>query len=154
MPYAISFFENRPRNVTCTTYDLNKFHNAYFSTLLWIKDERLPSLILDYIDKHKEEIIENDEHEVLPWLAMLFNVKKNYRENEYDIDHLNRYIDLFKPIVSSQNYSKPYNTFFGELKDVMDDLKKCLVNLTFTRNPSDFVTDNQLMVNVVEIDKK
>jgi hypothetical protein len=82
VPYAILIFENRPLNVSYSNYELNKFFHAYYSSLFYTKDNKLPSGVLDYIDKNKEAMMETGEHEVLPWLAMLFNIKKNYSDQK------------------------------------------------------------------------
>lgn len=148
IPFAVSLFENRPRNVSYTSYESNKFFHAYYSTLFYTKDKKMPSEVLDYIDKNKEVIIATGEHEVLPWLAMLFNIKKNYTPAEYDEPHLNQFVELFRRVVSDENYNRFYKSLFGSLEDLSAELKECLLNLTFTRNPSDFVTDNKLALQV------
>ena len=148
IPFAISLFENRPLNVSYSIYENNKLHHAYYSSLFYLKDKQLPGQIINYIDKTKEDIIETGEHEVLPWLSLLLTIKKNYSSNDYDAEHTERYIELFRRIVTPQNYDKIHTTLFGELNETSAALRKALLSLSFTRNPSDFITDNKLALQV------
>jgi len=148
IPFAISLFKERPQHVIYSDYEQNKFHHAYYSSLFYLRDKELPSLILGYIDKNKEQLMSTGEHEVLPWLTMLFNVKKNYSTDEYDDAHLQEYVELFKRVVSPENYDRFYKSLFGSVEDLSKELKESLLRLTFTRNPSDFVTDNKVALQV------
>jgi hypothetical protein len=148
IPYAISLFQKRPLNVEYSIYENNKLHHAYYSSLFYLKDRRLPGLILDYISGVKEEIIDTGEHEVLPWFSLLLSVKKNYSVDQYDAELVDQYIELFKRIVTPENYSRIYTALFGSVYQTITALKKSLLSLTFTRNPSDFVTDNKAAIQI------
>jgi hypothetical protein len=148
IPFAISLFKERPQHVTYSDYEQNKFHHAYYSSLFYLRDKKMPSLIMGYIDKNKEQLMSTGEHEVLPWLTMLFNIKKNYNTDEYDDAHLQQYVELFKRVVSLENYDRFYKSLFGSVEDLSIELKESLLRLTFTRNPSDFVTDNKVALQV------
>lgn len=144
IPIATEIFANRPTNVNYTNYELNKLHNAYFSCLFFSQDIKLPSMALEYIDKIKEDIFQSGEREALPWLAMLFNIKKNYSEEIYDSKHLNNFISIFKTVVSSENFDKLHKNLFGKSNDIIPSLKKSLLKLSNTRNETDFTTDNKV----------
>lgn len=148
IPYTRFLFEDRPKNVAYSPYDLNKIHHAYYSSLLQVQDNILPTIVLEYLDKYKEAMIAGGEHEILPWIDMLLNITKSYSESQYDNDHLNRYLKYFRPMVSSSKYDKAYNLHFGGLEDKMQVLKDSLLKLSFTRNTSDFITDNELAIKI------
>ncbi|MEQ1555136.1 MAG: hypothetical protein ABL929_13205, partial [Ferruginibacter sp.] len=151
IPFAISLFDTRPTHVNYSQYELNKFYNAYFSCLLFTKDKNMPDLVFSYINKSKEYIINTGEPEALPWLATLYNIKKNYTVDEYDEIQMNQYEELFKRIIRPINFQKIHSNLFGNIEELDIELRKCLLRLSYTRSQSDFVTDNKIAINLSHI---
>ncbi|QJB29896.1 hypothetical protein HF329_00670 [Chitinophaga oryzae] len=148
IPYAKLLFENRPQNVTYKRHEQNKFYNTYFSILLHSREDHLPDLVLEYLDTNKDNILVDDEGEAMPWLAILFNIKRNYTEDKYDEARLNYYVSSFKNVISPANYDKLYTSLFGNLGELEEHLRNALKKLAHTRSSSDFVTDNTVALQI------
>lgn len=147
---AIQVFEARPKVLNFGTYDKNTLYHLYFSCLLFIGNDKMPSMALDYIGMQKEIILKTGDHEALPWLVMLFNIQRNYATGQYDSETLNQYVELFKRVVSPEKYEKEYRTLFGGLAELKTSLKDSLINLSHTRYPTDFATDNKAALQIAD----
>jgi hypothetical protein len=148
IPFAIEIFENRPFNIEYNSYEHHKFHHAYYSSMLFMRSPELPELALSFIEIHKEEMMSIGQHEILPWLTLLFSIQKNYKPEDYDENQFLRYVNLFKLVVKKDKWERIHNTLFGTLKETTKELKEALVKLSYTRNYSDFVTDNKVALQV------
>ncbi|GHU98854.1 hypothetical protein FACS1894159_01960 [Bacteroidia bacterium] len=139
-------YESIPKKITFTDYERRSLDHSYFLSLLKQHDLNLPTLILDYLNEHREKIFNMGIHDALPWLITLYNVKRIYPNADFSSTGLGFYLLTFEYIVPKENYITQKTIIFGDTKELKDVFKKSLVKLDETRYIDDVSHDNNTAI--------
>lgn len=140
IPLAINFYKNIPENTFTNLYQKLSLDNTFFTLLIHESPDNLPNLILEYLNKYREDILSFGENDIMPWLVTLYNIKAHFKERT-NTDSLNLYINLFESIVPEESYINFKNAFSGTLESITQGVKNSLVSINKTRYKLDFVND-------------
>jgi len=141
--YAIDVFEKKPKTLVFSSYEEHSLTHTYFLTLLIVRSSILPLKLSEYLDKHREDIINGGEVEVLPWLNTLHMITYTYPDEVAGVSECKNYIEVFSRIVPPEKIKKYLDIATGSsIEDLISHLKSSLLNLASTRNEIDFTTDN------------
>lgn len=140
---ATKFYESRPQHLVLSAYEKRSLDNIYFSSLLKQQDERLPYLILDYLNGEREVIFASGKRESIPWLILLLQIKNRYPKGDYSSTGLGFYLQVFESIVPPEDIRKYRTLIFADNDDIKKLLKESIVKLNATFYESDFVYDNE-----------
>lgn len=108
----------------------------------------LPSKLLDYLYKEREEILAGGVSEVLPWLVTLYNLRRYYPTADYSIAGFGFFLNIFEMIVPAGIVKNYKDIIEADSKDLKSHLKQSLIKLNETRNVADFVYDNKSAIRI------
>lgn len=140
--WAIDVYNGIPNGITFSAYEKRCIDFSYFSSRLAILDEKLPSDLLDYLHKERENILDGETVECLPWLISLYNIKRSYPNSDFSDTGLGYYAKVFESIIPSEDYKRHKDIIFGDSEASKKELKISLKKLLKTRSISDFYYDN------------
>ena len=103
----------------------------------------MPNLLLDYLNKERENLILDGIQEVLPWLITLYNFKRIYKNADFSSTSFGFYLNVFEAIVPPETIKYHKLSILGNSPELKDYLKEALIKLESTRNATDFVYDNE-----------
>lgn len=146
--YAVKIYKSIPKTIEFSGYHRRSIDHSYFTSLIPIEEERLPDLLLDYLNKERENIFSGGVHESLPWLITLYNVKRLFPKANFTNTGLGYYINIFELIVPKESISNFKNIIDGNSSSLKEQLKKSLIKLNETRNKSDIVYDNDMSLKI------
>lgn len=146
--YVQKIYESVPSYIKFSDYQKRAFDHTYFTSLLMQHDLNLPSLILDYLNKHREQILNQGIHDALPWLLTLYNIKRLYYDADFSQTGLGYYISTFEYIVPEENYSTQKTILFGKVNELKEVLKVSLIKLDETRYIDDVSHDNDIPITI------
>lgn len=139
---AIQAYEERPDNWNLTRYERHSLDSTYFTCRLSVKSKNLASDLFDYLNKEREEILDEGENGCTPWLITMYNIKRLGGVFNFDGSGLEQYINLFEAIVPEKKIENQKAAIFGDLVKLKELLKSTLLKLNITRSKDDFVYDN------------
>lgn len=143
-PKEIDLLQKHVNNLNISNYDRDAFQHSLFTCKLYLNDPDLPSLINDYLDEHRERIINNGTHGVIPWYITLKNIQNEYPEHR--CIGLNIYLKLFDSIIDKKQIQL-YEDVLNE-NNLEYQLKSQLIKLGSTRSSSDFTKDNDFALKI------
>ena len=141
---AIETFENRPKKIVFKGFEKNALHNSYFTCLIGQFSPIAPSLVIDYLNANREDLITATENQIIPWLVILYNIIYNYDDTYSGYEECIVYAGLFERIVPSEHIKRNKDILFGDLQSLKVHLKDALIDLSSTNFEIDFTTDNKL----------
>lgn len=141
-PWAIRFYEQRPSDLNLSLYEQRTLDHIYYSILLQGGDNRLPDLILDYLNQEREAILLGGKREAMPWLILLLQVQRHFSLGDYSAKSLDLYLKIFESIVPPQEIQKYRDMIFADSENIKNYLKQAIAKLGETLYQSDFVYDN------------
>lgn len=121
-------------------YDLQKFKLSYYlGNLLRLKER--PELIvesLDYIENNFKSIKSFGVKGLYPWLNYLMNLKKiNLIDLNSSEARINELIKSFKNVMDTEDFTRLFESHFGDLKTNKQNLIKALISTYETNTSSD-----------------
>lgn len=140
--FAIQVYSHRPNLVFAYDYERHSLDHTYFTVLLSVKDSRLPYEIYDYLNQERESILSGDEHEAIPWLVTLYNIRRLYEKSKEQVRLLEQYIKVLEQIVPHEIAIRYRSIVEGTINELKSYLLDALNKLYYTRNIQDFVYDN------------
>lgn len=141
-PWAIQVYESIPTNLSLTIYQKHSLDSSYFTCKLLMKDRSLITTLHDYLNKERESILTEGENGCIPWLIMLYNIRRLKQVWSFEGSGLELYITLFESIVQQEKIENIKYIVTGNSDQLKKQLKESLLKLSTTRNMSDFVYDN------------
>ncbi|MEQ6168629.1 hypothetical protein AAOE16_15645 [Ekhidna sp. MALMAid0563] len=141
-PWVKAIYESIPNHISFDPYEKRSIAHSYFTSLLFSNDKNVPSLILDFLNEHREEIYQTGIHDALPWLITLYNVRRIYADADFSSTGLGYYLSTFEMIVPPDKVANQKAIIEGDLSKLKPLLRESLIKLNETRNPSDIVNDN------------
>lgn len=147
-PWAIQIYKDAPVGLTFLDYEKRSLDHTYFTCLLLMMDASLPSVLLDYLNKEREEVLSGGVTEALPWLLTLYNIRRLYPQADFTLTGLGFFLSIFEMIVPSETIKKYKDVIEGDSSDLKFHLKESLVKLNETRNRADFVYDNESALKI------
>ncbi len=147
-PYAVKIYKSIPKTLEFSGYHRRSIDHSYFTSLIPMEKEKLPDLLLDYLNKERENIFSGGVHESLPWLITLYNVRRIFPNANFSQTGLGYYLNIFEQIVPKESISNYKNIIDGNSSSLKDQLKKSLIKLNETRNKSDIVYDNDMSLKI------
>jgi hypothetical protein len=82
-PWAVEIYHSIPQEINFLDYERRSLDHSYFSGLLSLLDVDLPSSMMDYLNKEREDILSGGINEVLPWLLTLYNIRRLYPNADF-----------------------------------------------------------------------
>ena len=139
---SIRIYESIPKEISFMPYERRAIDHTYFSCLIFTQEEMLPVLVLNYLNKEREEILRAGIQEAHPWLQILHNIKRLYPNADFSPTGLGFYLKTFESIVPKESRNKFTEIIYGDSENLKDYLKLSIIRLNETRSKSDFVNDN------------
>jgi hypothetical protein len=147
-PWAAELYNSIPQEINFLDYERRSLDHSYFSGLLSGLDADLPSSMMDYLNKEREDILSGGINEVVPWLLTLYNIRRLYPKADFSPTGFGFYLSVFETIVPSETVQKYKAIIEGDSPDLKDYLKESLIKLNETRNATDFVYDNESAIKI------
>jgi hypothetical protein len=147
-PFGIRIYETTPKSIKFSKYEWHGLDFTYYSSLLMLKEQRLPTLLFDYLSIERESILHEGEKGCSRWLLLLYNIKRLQQVFDFSNSGLEQYVNLFESIVPKDSLNKYKNIIEGDSENLKEYLKESLLKLLSTRNKSDFVYDNEMAVKI------
>lgn len=141
--FALSIYENSSKIPEISDYQRHSLDHSYITCKLSRFDKDLPYFLVDYLDRERESILNEDTFGCIPWLITIYNIKILKNIYNFENSGLESYQHLFESIVPSEMILKQFQTLFGDLNDIKNQLKSSLIKLGLTRYKSDFGYDNK-----------
>lgn len=113
-------------------------HSVFFLKLM-NQQSQVVSEVYDFLNEHRELIIQNLDHSALPWYTLLSEIERFYPElfNE----QLKWYKSFFYEYLEKSGNEKLIDILKGE--NLSQHLFKTILQLEKTRNSSDYALDNK-----------
>jgi hypothetical protein len=140
---SVDLYNSFPDYIKLDDYEKRSYDHAKFTISLKNNDANLPTKILDYLNEHREDILNNGVHDAKPWLILLYNIKRIYASADFSSTGLGFYLTAFEYIVPESDYIEFKTMFFGEIPELKTLLKKSLIKLNETYYSDDLKHDNQ-----------
>lgn len=147
-PLAIRVYESKPTNLTYNGYDNRSLDHTYFTILILMQKPEIPSILLEYLNKERENILSGGIHDAVPWLLTLYNIKRLFPNADFSPTGFGFYLSVFESIVPADSIKKQKDIIEGSSPDLKKHLKESLIKLNETRNKSDFVYDNNFAIGI------
>jgi len=148
---AIKFYHSIPERIKFGPYKTRALKQTLFSCMLFKNDNSLPELVLDYLNQEREEILRGGMHDCLPWLILLYNIRRQYNNANYSSTGLGFYTVVFETIVPEEMIAS-FKKLLVESEDnsaiLIDDLKKSIMKLSEARSLSDYSYDNEMSLKI------
>ncbi len=145
---AAKIYREIPIELNFIDYERRSLDQSYFNVLLMMMEPSLPSNLLDYMYKEREEILAGGLNEVLPWLVMLYNIRRLYPTADFSAAGFGFFLNVFEMIVPAGIVKKYKDVIEADSDDLKKHLKESLVKLNETRNTTDFVYDNEIAIRI------
>jgi len=147
-PLAINIYNKIPSILEFSEYDRRSLDHTYFTCLLSEHNSDLPDIILEYLHKERESILQAGIHESTPWLITLYNIQRLFPNADFSLSGLGFYLSVFEKIVPKETFEKYKDIVDGDSSKLKNYLKKSLIKLNETRNTSDIVHDNETALTI------
>lgn len=148
MPWAVQMYNSLPKELKINSYERRSLDQTYFTALLKMREASMPSDLLDYLNKNREDILSGGIHDASPWLLTLYNVKNLFPDADFSSVGLGFYVTVFESIVPEETIKHYKTILFGDLQELKELLKESLIKLNETRSTSDFVYDNESAIKI------
>lgn len=140
-PFAINIYKDMPKQLSFSDYERRSIDNSYFYCLLKLNDANLPDKLIDYLNKEREALFGAGIIEAVPWLILLYNIKRLYPNADFSATSLGYYLNIFETIVPQDMIVKHKNIINGTSTNNKDYLKQSIIKLWSTRNLDDIKYD-------------
>ncbi len=147
-PWAVKLYNQIPVELNFHNYERRSLDHSYFTVQMMMRDPQLPSNLLDYLRKNREDILVGGVQESMPWLLSLYNIKRLYNTADFTVNGLGFFINIFEMIVPPDTVKKYKDIIEGNSPNLKNHLKESLIKLNETRNTSDFVYDNEMAIKI------
>ena len=148
MPWAVQMYNSIPKELEINSYERRSLDQTYFTALLKMRKASMPSELLDYLNKNRENILSGGIHDASPWLMTLYNVRNLYPDANFSMVGLGFYVSVFESIVPEEKIKNHKTILFGDVQELKALLKESLIKLNETRSTSDFVYDNESALKI------
>ncbi|AZB26890.1 hypothetical protein EG339_21030 [Chryseobacterium bernardetii] len=148
--FAIELYTEIPAEINFPAYERRSLDHGYFTVLLMMHDQSLPSKLLDYLRTERENILAGGINDATPWLLTLYNIKRTYPSADFSASGFGFFLSTFEMIVPPENVKKYKDIIHADSEDLKKHLKESLVKLNETRNTADFVYDNKTAIMISE----
>lgn len=146
--YAIYIHKLLPQQLELSSFDKRALDHVYYLCLLFKRDVHLPSKILNYLNKERENIFQSGINDVFPWLVTLLNIKQYYPFADFSNVGLGYYLQIFEQIVPKEQIIKYKSVIRGDSPDNKDHLIRVLKKLKQTRYLKDIAYDNSFALTI------
>lgn len=141
--FAVEIYNGLPPSLNFPPYERRSLDHSYFTCLLSYHAPSLPSLLIDYLRREREKILEGGVHDAMPWLVILYNIKRIYPLADFSPNGFGFFLTTFELIVPADQVKKYKDVIEADSADLKKHLMESLVKLNETRNTADFVYDNR-----------
>lgn len=76
-------YKSLPNGIDWDEYEKRSLEHTYLTSLLSVKDPKLPSKFLEFLQRNREDIIKSGLNDCLPLLISLYNVKRIYPQANF-----------------------------------------------------------------------
>lgn len=141
-------FKSIPSHLDFDDYEYRSIAHSYFLSLLKRMDPKVPEIVLDFLNEHREIIFKTGISDAMPWLVTLYNIKRIYSSADFSQTGLGYYISVFEMIVPAELVSNYKAIINGDSIVLKQLLRKSLIKLNETRNIDDFTSDNEVALTI------
>lgn len=146
--FAIDLYKSLPSGIITSAIEQQFLDASYFNCRILNFDEKIVFDLNEYLDKERENIIKEGEESCIPWLNMLYQMKRIKEKFRFDQSNLSFYITLFESIISPQKIELLKKNVSEDLEDLKQQLKISLLKLIRTRSGQDLVYDNNRVIGI------
>lgn len=150
---ALEFYGFILAETQMSSYHKESLTNSHFHLLVLIKNESVVLSIYEYLNNHRESIIESGEHAVLPWLNLIY-ISRSQFPSHPDIKLLDQYLPLFESITNKSVAKRLRILANGDSPELKNYLIESLLSHYETRDSDDFAGEirNTLVIanNLIE----
>ena len=139
--FAEQIYEQIPVNIKFEQIEKRALDHTYLFLLLKQMTPGFLTMLENYLNEHREEIISGGSSECFPWLALLYNSRRIYSGNGYEEHQLDLYESLFEKIVPPETSKRQKDIIVGGTAELKNHFKRMLLKLTATRYKSDLTHD-------------
>jgi hypothetical protein len=149
--FAVEFYDKIPKRIKFDAYKTRALRQTMFSCMLAKNDDSLPELALEYLHFVREDVFKGGMHDCLPWLILLYNIRRRYNLAHSLASSIGYFITVFESIFPEEmvaSFKKLLvDSEFNPLV-LIDDLKKSIIKLSEARSLSDFSYDNEMALKI------
>lgn len=136
-----------PSDLDTSPYNKRAIDSSYYAALLKRKALDLPSQLLDYFNKNREDILASGSLEIAPWLIILYQIKRFYPDIDFQ-SLFGFYLKVFESIVGDSSEVKEIKSIIeGNSESGLQSLKKSIKKLTTSRDYQDVQYDMERAVS-------
>jgi hypothetical protein len=147
-PWAAKIYSEVPAELKWLDYERRSLDHSNFTVLLMMREASLPTKLLDYMNREREEILKGGVHEALPWLLTLYNVRRIYPTADFSAAGFGFFLSIFEVMIPADTVKKYKDVIEADSEDLKRHLKESLIKLNETRNTIDFVYDNESAIRI------
>ncbi len=136
VPFAESIFKTIISLPTLSEFDLESITCSHFNLMMSIRKPELILAIYNFLNEHRESIINNDKISAVPWINLLYNCSVVYK-NDPDLSLLEDYKMIFENIVGKEDAERYKAYSFGESERIVEYFIESLVAHNETRDKND-----------------
>ena len=118
------------------------------SSKMQLHEPQFPQTFLNYLHKERESIIQGGISDCLPWLVMIYNLKRVYPDADFSPYGFGFYLSIFEQIVPEETVKRYKNIINGSVLELKNYLKESYIKLTETANISDVEYDNETALKI------
>lgn len=145
---ALQMHSLMPQNISLSEYEKHSIDHSYYSILLMRKERNLPYMLAEYLNKERESILSEDEVGCMPWMVLLYNIRRLKDLFDFDSSGLSYYLTIFEGVVPPWMVARYKYLIEGNVIELKRQIKESLLKLLNTRNKSDYVYDNEMTVKI------
>lgn len=145
--YSKDVYVNHVKSLQLDAYERQKCDLANFYLALMENDSSVVAKSDSYISNNKENIAEFGNASLIPWLSFIYNVKTIFAGDFGSANHLSEFENEIASKMSRHEVEAIKNKILGDCSGSKEVIISGLINLSRTRNKSDFIHEvNQLVV--------
>lgn len=143
--FVIDIYNSIPNNMLLSNYERHSIDLTYFTSLLKSGDSTIHTKLIDYLGREREAIIKEGDNGCMPWLILLYNIRRIIGNAEFNTLGFVNYISIFEQIVPEYKIKKYKDIIDGTVDEIKSYIKESLLKVLSTRNTYDFVYDNKFL---------
>lgn len=146
--FILPLYQKLQHNLNLSDYEKNILAHAYYSSLIADHTDGLPDILLDFLRKERETLFKDGIHSAIPWLTLLYNIRRIYPDADFSPTGLGFFVNVFESIVPHESINRIKDILTGDSTMLKSRIKESLIKLNETRNTSDFVYDNEISLTI------
>lgn len=135
-------------------YDEQRMASAYYSMALHnpqLFDTSFTIHLVEYLNKSSQSIADFGRHGIIPWLSILYNIKRLQLYYNYELDaRIDRHIAFFEGRIEAKQIDYLQTAILGKEENLKNKFIESLNHFHHSRNVTDFTAEINLLSVVAE----